>query len=89
MNKQASLVKYNKTKIEKLKERKKTEKKHCFSKNLHVLTSKLKKCDHKPVQKRFLIGTFSTKFTYCEKIGSKSKVLIPLGNLKIVFHFRN
>ena len=76
MNEQASLVKYNETKIEKFKERKKTEKKHCFSqKNLHVLTSKLKKCDHKSVQKRFLVDTFSTKFTYWRKLDQKVKFL--------------
>ena len=40
-------------------------------------------------QEQFTIDTFLIKLTQFEITGSISKFFIPLGNLKITFHFRN
>ena len=37
---------------------------------------------------QFMIGQFLIKLTQFEKTGSKNKIFISLGNLKIKFHFR-
>ena len=38
---------------------------------------------------QFMVDTFLIKLTQFEKTGSTSKSLIPLGNLKVKFSFRN
>ena len=40
-------------------------------------------------QKQFKIGVVLLKLTQLEETGSTGKLLISLGNLSIIFHFRN